>query len=168
MSRARFQFALALSVALALGVVLSSAFGKSEVAPTVVRKALAQSEQVQGAPGRTLALSKVVIEPGAKIALHHHLGTQVARVQAGVLTYTVEQGAVPVYRGESDAEPTLVRSIAGGQTGRVNAGQWLIEQPSDYHRAANNGSSPVVIYLSTLLKTGAPPSTPVSELPSGK
>jgi quercetin dioxygenase-like cupin family protein len=160
--RARFQFALALTAALALGAVLSSAFGQSEVPPTAIRKALAQSDQVQGAPGRTLALSQVVVEPGAKLALHHHLGTQVAHIQSGVLTYTVQSGGVVVYRGEADQQPKTVRSIKAGQTARIRAGQWIVEQPSDIHRAANSGSTPVVIYLATLLKTGAPPATPVS------
>jgi quercetin dioxygenase-like cupin family protein len=161
-ARALFQFALTLTGGLALGLMLSSAFGQAETAPTVVRKALAQSEQAQGAAGRTLALSRVVIEPGAKLALHHHLGTQVARVQSGVLTYTVERGGVVVHRGESDQHPGTVRSIKAGQTGLIHAGQWIVEQPSDFHRAANNGSARVVIYLATLLKTGAPPATPVS------
>jgi quercetin dioxygenase-like cupin family protein len=161
-ARDALQFAITLIAALALGFALSSAFGHAETAPTAVRSALAQSEKVQGAPGRTLALSKVVIEPGAKLALHHHLGTQVAHIQSGVLTYTVEQGSVVVRRGEADQQPKVVRSIEAGQTGRIRAGQWIVEQPSDIHRAANNGSSPVVIYLATLLKKGAPPSTPVS------
>jgi quercetin dioxygenase-like cupin family protein len=164
-ARDKFQFAITLTAALALGFILSSAFGQADTAPTATRSALAQSEQVQGAPGRTLALSKVVIEPGARLAPHHHLGTQVAHIQSGVLTYTVERGSVTVRRGEADQSPKVVRSIKAGQTGRIRAGQWIVEQSSDIHHAANNGSSPVVIYLATLLKKGAPPSTPV---PPGK
>ena len=154
--------ALALAGAVALGAVLPVAFGQSEEAPTAIRNALAQSDRVQGAPGRTLVLSRVKVEPGAALALHHHLGTQVARIQSGVLTYTVRRGSVVVRRGESDQEPETVRSIAAGQTGRIRPGQWIVEQPSDIHQAANNGSTPVVIYLATLLKSGAPPATPVS------
>ena len=52
--------------------------------------------------------------------------------------------------------------IAAGQTARIQAGQWLVEQPSDIHEAANRGSSPVVIYLATLLKNGSPPATPIT------
>jgi quercetin dioxygenase-like cupin family protein len=55
-----------------------------------------------------------------------------------------------------------VRTISAGQTGQIRAGQWIAEQPSDIHRAANNGGDPVVIYLATLLKTGAPAATPVT------
>lgn len=117
---------------------------------------------MQGAPGRELVLSRVVVPAGAKLALHHHLGTQVARVESGVLTYTVERGSVVVRHGQSDANPTVVRRIKAGQTAKIKAGQWIVEQPSDIHRAANNGSQPVTIYIATLLETGAPPATPVS------
>jgi quercetin dioxygenase-like cupin family protein len=158
----RFFTALALIGAFALGALLPGAFGESKAAPTAIRNALAETDQVEGAPHRTMVLSRVLVEPGAKLALHHHQGTQVARIQSGVLTYTVKRGAVVVRRGESDQEPETVRSIKAGQTGRIGKGQWIVEQPSDIHQAANNGSTAVVIYLATLLETGAPASTPVT------
>jgi quercetin dioxygenase-like cupin family protein len=114
------------------------------------------------APDRTLILSRVVIQPGATVAPHHHLGTQVARIQSGALRYTVRQGSVVVRRGESDQNPQVARKIKAGQTGTLRAGEWIVEQPSDVHRAANRGSKPVVVYLTTLLKKGAPAATPVS------
>jgi quercetin dioxygenase-like cupin family protein len=161
-SKRRFLILLGLLAACALGAALPRAFGQTGVEPTAVRNALAQTDRVQGAPGRTMVLSRVVVQPGAELALHHHLGTQVARIQSGTLTYTVRSGAVVVRRGESDQEPQAVRTIAAGQTGRIRAGQWIVEQPSDIHQAANGGSTPVVIYLATLLQAGAPPATPVS------
>jgi quercetin dioxygenase-like cupin family protein len=153
--------AVTLLAACTLAAALPVALGQPGGEPTAVRNALAQTDQVQGAPGRTLVLSRVVVQPGAKLALHHHLGTQVAHIQAGVLTYSVRSGSVLVRSGESDQQPQTVRTIAAGQTGRIAAGQWIVEQPSDIHRAANRGSTPVVIYLATLLKKGAPPATPV-------
>ncbi len=158
----RLPIALALAATFVLGAVWQSAFGQSSVEPTAIRNALAQTDDVRGAPKRTMVLSRVVVEPGAVLALHHHLGTQVARIQSGTLTYTVEQGSVVVRRGESDQDPQVLRTIESGQTGRIAKGQWIVEQPSDIHRATNKGSTPVVIYLATLLKKGAPPSTPVS------
>lgn len=166
LARLRFLVPLALAVGLAMGALISSAFGQSEAAPTAVRNALAQTSNVQGAPDRTLVLSRVVVEPGAKLATHHHLGSQVARIQSGVLRYTVRRGSVVVRRGESDQHPAVVRKIAAGQSGSIGAGEWIVEQPSDIHEAANRGSVPVVIYLATLLKKGAPPATPVT-LPPG-
>ena len=159
--RHRYRVATALLAACALAAALPVAFGQPGREPTAVRSALAQTDRVQGAPGRTLVLSRVVVQPGAKLALHHHLGTQIARIQAGVLTYSVRSGSVLVRSGESDQQPQTVRTITAGQTGRIAAGQWIVEQPSDIHRAANRGSIPVVIYLATLLKKGAPPATPV-------
>ena len=168
MRRFRLLAVLSLVGAFALGSVLSDALGLSKAAPTAVRSALAQTDHVQGAPNRTLALSRVAMEPGAKLALHHHLGSQVARVQSGVLTYTVRRGSVLVREGEADQQPRAVRSIEAGQTGRIRAGQWIVEQPSDIHQAANNGSAPVVVYLATLLEAGAPPATPVSLPDAGR
>jgi quercetin dioxygenase-like cupin family protein len=162
MLRSRTLLVLALLAAFALGATLPGAFAQTAAAPTVVRNALAQSAKVQGAPNRTMVLSRVEVAPGAQLALHHHLGTQISHIEAGVLTYTVRQGSATVREGESDQSPRLVRTIAAGQTARVKPGQWLVEQPSDVHEAANNGSVPVVIYLATLLKTGAPPATPVT------
>jgi quercetin dioxygenase-like cupin family protein len=161
--RPHLLIVLALVAAFALGAVLPGAFGQSKAAPGAVRNALAESSQVEGAPDRTLVLSRVVVDPGAKLALHHHLGTQVARIHAGTLTYTVESGSAVVRRGESDQDPQIVRTIKAGQTARIKAGQWIVEQPSDIHRAANRGTTPVVIYLATLLETGAAPSTPVPQ-----
>lgn len=153
---------LVLVAVLALGVLLPAALAGSAQAPTAVRNALAQSSAVQGAPGRTMVLSRVEVEPGAKLALHHHLGTQISRIESGTLTYTVRRGSAVVREGESDQQPRRVRTIAAGETARIRPGQWLVEQPSDIHEAANRGEEPVVIYLATLLKTGAPPATPVT------
>jgi len=157
---------LVLLASFAAGVLLPT-FGNSETAPTAIRNALAQTSQVQGVPDRTMVLSRVVVERGATLALHHHFGTQIARIQSGVLTYTVRQGSVVVRRGESDREPEVVRTIKAGQTAGIRAGQWIVEQSSDIHQAANRGTAPVVIYIATLLTKGAPPSTPVTLPPAG-
>jgi quercetin dioxygenase-like cupin family protein len=159
--RSRLLIVLAVTVAAALGALLPVAFGRDAAAPTATRDALAQTERVQGAPGRTMVLSRVTVPPGVQLALHHHLGTQIARVERGALTYTVRQGSAVVWEGESDQDPRKLRTIQAGQTARLRSGQWIVEQPSDVHEAANRGSVPVVLYLATLLKTGAPPSTPV-------
>lgn len=160
--RSQLLTLLAVASAFALGALLPSAFADTAVAPTVVRNDLAQTSAVQGAPNRTMVLSRVKVEPGAELATHHHLGTQISRVTAGVLTYTVRKGSAVVRRGDAEANPQTVRTIKAGQTAQIHAGEWLVEQPSDIHEAANRGSTPVVIYLATLLQKGAPPATPVA------
>ena len=158
MRRLRLTLAVAATALVAIGAVAGYVIAQSGGA-TAVRTPLAQSTKVKGAKGKTLGLSRVTIPAGGTIALHHHEGTQVAYIQSGVLTYTVKSGSVTVMSGPAD-DPTVVRKIAGGQTGKIKAGQWIVEQPSTIHQAANNGSAKIVIYLSTLLRTGAPPSTP--------
>lgn len=166
LAHSRILVVLALVTGVALGTVLPTAFGKSEAAPTAIRNALAQSSKVQGAGGRTMVLSRVLVEPGAKLATHHHLGTQIARVQSGMLRYTVRRGSIVVRRGQSDQSPTVVRTIKAGQTGSIRGGDWIVEQPSDIHEATTGSSQPVVIYIATLLKDGAAPSTPVTLPPA--
>jgi quercetin dioxygenase-like cupin family protein len=160
MRRLRLSLVLAAACLVAVGVAVGHVLAQSG-GSTVTRTALAESTKVRGASGRTLGLSRVTIPVGGKIALHHHQGTQVAYIQAGVLTYTVKSGGVSVRSGPAD-NPTFVRKINGGQTGTIRAGQWIVEQPSTIHRAANTGKAKVVIYLATLLRSGAPPSTPNS------
>jgi quercetin dioxygenase-like cupin family protein len=160
-NRGRLLVALALVVVFALGALLPSAFAGPQSPPAAVRNALAQTSHVQGAPQRTMVLSRVTVPPGVKLAEHHHLGTQIAHVESGTLTYTVRQGAAEVREGESDQQPRQVRTIHAGRTARLRPEQWIVEQPSDIHEAANRGGTPVVLYIATLLKTGAPPSTPV-------
>ena len=163
MNRLTFRLpvtALGVVAVVAMAIILPTAFGASAPTPAPSRQAMAQTDHVQGAPGRTMVLSKVTVPAGAKLAVHHHLGTQISRVVAGTLTYTVRQGKAELFEGESE-EPRRVRVITAGKTANIRAGQWLVEQPSDIHQAANRGSSPVVIYLATLLKDGAAPSPPV-------
>jgi quercetin dioxygenase-like cupin family protein len=125
------------------------------------RTVLAQTVDPPGARGRTLGLSRVTIPPDTRLPLHRHPGVQLAYVQQGTLTYTVKRGVVEVYRGAADQDPGVVRRVSGGQSGSVNAGEWVIERPRDVHFGANNGDRPVVILLATLFKNGMPPSIPV-------
>jgi len=145
--------ALALAAA---GLVLARGAEQEEV----TRDALAQSSTVEGAPDRTLGLSRVVIPAGDSIPLHHHEGTQIAQVRKGVLTYKVATGHVDVMKGASDEDPQLVRRIDAGQKGKIKSGEWIVEQPSVKHSAVNRGRKKIVIMLANLLRTGAPPSTP--------
>jgi quercetin dioxygenase-like cupin family protein len=158
MRRTRLTLILAALGLLATGIVVGHVIARSG-GSTVTRTALAQSTKVRGAQGRTLGLSRVTIPVHGAIALHHHEGTQVSYIQSGVLTYTVKSGGVTVFSGPADNR-TVVRKISAGQTGPIRAGQWIVEQPSTIHRAANKGHTKIVIYLATLLKKGAPPSTP--------
>lgn len=155
-----FVVALAACAILAAGGAIGYAVAGTGDAPSAKRTMLARSLHVRGAPDRTLGLSRVVIPPGGRIPLHHHEGTQVAYIASGVLSYHVKTGSVTVRRGAADEHPRVIKKIKAGHTGRIRAGDWIVEQPSTHHRAANNGKQRIVIYLGTLLRHGAPPSTP--------
>jgi quercetin dioxygenase-like cupin family protein len=158
MGRVRLSLVLSALALVAAGVLVGRVIAQSGDS-TVVRTPLAESTKVKGAAGRTLGLGRVTLPAGGTIALHHHAGTQIAYIQKGVLTYTVKTGSVSVMSGPADAA-TVVRKIGAGKTGKIRAGQWIVEQPSTIHQAANNGSGPILIYVATLLESDAPPSTP--------
>ncbi len=146
-----------LGVGAATGAVVAGSAGPSEP-PAPKYNSLARKVGPIGTPGRALGLSRVVIQPGAKIPLHYHEGTQVSYIEAGTLTYTVKTGGVKVMTGPGD-DGRVVRRIKAGQTGKIRAGQWLAEQPGTHHKAANKGKKKIVIYLANLLKKNAAPST---------
>jgi len=144
------------------GIGAGAVFAQSRQAtPTAIRNQLAASDNVLGAKNRTLGLSRVIIPPGTKLALHHHLGTQSVYIQSGILKYTVHSGSVTLMRGLADVNPKVVGKIKAGQTGTLKPGIWFVEQPSDHHSAENRSNGKVVVLQATLLKTGAPPATPL-------
>jgi hypothetical protein len=114
------------------------------------------------APGQELYLQKVVIAPGAKLAEHFHEGTQLATVRAGVLTYNIVSGEAVVTR--PGGEP---KTVAGPSVVTLRTGDTLVESSSLVHYGSNRGKRPVVIELATLLRIGAPLSTPVGEGDAG-
>ena len=103
----------------------------------------------------------MLIPARAEIALHRHPGTQVAYIASGTLTYSVRRGGVTVMSG-APGESKTVAKIGPGQTGKIAAGQWIVEQPNTVHSGRNATGKPVVIYLATLFPIGSAPSTPVS------
>jgi quercetin dioxygenase-like cupin family protein len=159
--RRRHSIPVALCALLAAAALGGYAGAQMAEPEPVVREALAQDVNPAGGKGRTLGLSRVDVQPGAKLALHRHPGVQIARIDEGVLTYTVVTGAVNVWRGNPEAKATKVRTIAAGQTAPIRAGQWIVEKPGTIHRAANRGKATIVIYISSLFRNGAPPAIPV-------
>jgi quercetin dioxygenase-like cupin family protein len=156
------------AVALAtVGVLIGILVGALAVQATVILPKpkltnLAKSEAVRGAPGRELKLTRVDVPAAAELPPHRHLGTQIARIVKGTLTYTVIKGSVTVRTGAADGSEKVVRKIKAGQTGKIRTGQWIVEQPNVHHFARNLGPDPVVIYLATLFPKGAPASVPVA------
>jgi quercetin dioxygenase-like cupin family protein len=150
-----------LAIPLSAGAGAFAAEIDKSAAPAVSRAALARQVDPVGAEGRTLGLARVRVAPRARLALHQHPGTQLAYLERGVLTYTVQTGSVEVRRGPGDRPRNPVRTIGAGQTARIRAGEWIVEQPGTVHRARNEGRAAVVIVLATLFPNGSPPSLAV-------
>jgi quercetin dioxygenase-like cupin family protein len=157
--RSRTMFVL--FTILAAGIVTGSyATAALRATPKpAVRDPLASVSNPINGKGETLGLDKVTIPVGTVLALHHHPGSDIAYVQQGELTYSVKSGHVTVMSGPASA-PRVVRQISAGQTGTLKAGDWIAENPSVIHHAANNGKQPIVIYISWLYPIGAPAAIP--------
>ena len=110
-------------------------------------------------PGYTMYLYRVVVPPGVQIPSHHHPGQQMARIQEGTLTYTVEQGTLQIGRNGAD-EPT--ETVTGPATIELQTGDSVYEPESMVHHAVNEGDIDVVIIISSLITTGQPLSIPTS------
>jgi quercetin dioxygenase-like cupin family protein len=119
--------------------------------------------EVAGVPGQSLHLARYEIAPMTDLRPHFHDGTQIGIVISGILTYTVLTGSVTVYQRGADGKPERIAEIAGGQTRRVPAGQWVVEHADTTHFGANRDDIPLVIVTSSLLRAGAPLATPVSQ-----
>ena len=111
------------------------------------------------APGERLGLWHYTIPAGSALVPHRHPGWQIARVSSGTLTYTILTGTVTVLRAGGAQE-----MHGAGETITLAAGDTVIENPDVQHFGANNGTAPVEIYASSLLKDGEPVAIP---LPSG-
>ncbi|HMJ04491.1 MAG TPA: cupin domain-containing protein [Conexibacter sp.] len=154
---------IALLAVVALAVTAGAAVATTLVTRPgpVVRTPLAAATNPAGAPGKTLGLSRVTVEPGGRLPLHRHPGTQTAYLTQGALTYTVVTGAVTVRRGDPETGADVVRTVRDGETAVIRAGEWIVERPGTIHRAENAGRRRIVIWLATLFKTGAPSAIPV-------
>ena len=132
----------------------------ASVAP-VVREVFAAGDP-RAAPDQRLELVRYTIQPGTALALHRHPGMQLARIESGILTYTVTAGQVTIH--QADGGTRLVRA---GDTARIVAGEWIAEDEGVVHFGANEGPAVVVILASSLLEAASSPAIPVSPSPSG-
>jgi quercetin dioxygenase-like cupin family protein len=135
-----------------------------ELTPSVVSSEVLARATPAVVENPELALARVTIMPGAEIPMHYHVGTQIASIVQGTLTYTVFTGEVLLYR--NGADPNHPHVIQPGETVQLATGDTVVETPESDHRAINKGTAPVVIYLSTLFPAGAPRSVTVDATPT--
>jgi quercetin dioxygenase-like cupin family protein len=153
-----FAAAIALVVAVTTALVATAAAKADPVTRAILGDAAPANS-----PGQELTLQRVTVQPAAKLPTHFHEGTQVAYVEAGVLTYTVETGTLKLTR-KGAAQPT---DVTGPATVKLVPGDGIIENAAVVHHAENKGTKPVVIVLAALLRAGAPLATPVGTATPG-
>jgi quercetin dioxygenase-like cupin family protein len=136
--------------------MLAAAAPTSARSSEVVTRTVFGETAPENSPGQRLIISRVTIPPGARLSPHFHEGTQFARIKAGTLTYRILSGT---------AEVTSARGRVSHPTGPtviyLRKGDSIVENEGLAHAAENRGRIPVVIELSTLLRAGANPSTPL-------
>jgi oxalate decarboxylase/phosphoglucose isomerase-like protein (cupin superfamily) len=115
-------------------------------AEPVVREILDELVDPPGAVGRTLTLARYTIAPGAALSPHIHPGVQMASIESGTLTYTVESGTATVRRAGS-TEP---EAITGPNTTTLGPGDSVTELGDMVHFGANDTDAPVVILAALL------------------
>jgi quercetin dioxygenase-like cupin family protein len=119
-------------------------------AEPVLREILAATEDPPGATGRTLTLARYTIQPGAKLPAHVHPGIQMAWIERGTLTYTIESGTAQVRRaGTEQPEP-----VEGPTTLALEAGDAVFELGDMVHFGENASAEPIVIFAALLTETG--------------
>lgn len=155
--------AAGLAVVIAVISVIGASVNESDdtsserpAAGTGVTRTPLGSADPSNAPGQTLYLQRVTIDPHAKLAEHYHQGTQVARVLSGTLTYNIVKGTATVTRANGKVE-----RVTGPKRVLLHADDWLIETADLEHFGANDTDTPVEIELAALLERGAPMATPV-------
>jgi quercetin dioxygenase-like cupin family protein len=129
--------------------------------PAPVVRAILAGGDPAAAPGQRLELARYTIQPHTKLAAHHHPGMQLALIETGTLTYTVISGSVDVHAADG-----TTRTISAGQTGTINAGEWIAENEQIVHFGENGTDKPLTILASSLFLAGAPPAIVVSPAPS--
>ena len=152
------------ALTLVLGVAAATACGSSSTTaapattaraggPTttvaVAKDVLGTDPAPPGAPGRTLTLIRYTNAPGAKLSPHVHPGVQLASIQSGTLTYTVESGTATVTRAGGDTD-----EITGPATTTLGPGDAVVEHDGMVHFGANDTDQPVVILATLLTEDG--------------
>ncbi|MCD9623651.1 hypothetical protein [Rhabdothermincola salaria] len=122
----------------------------------VVREILSEHVDPPGVPGMTLSLVRYTIAPGAQLAPHVHPGIQMAFIESGTLSYTVESGTAVVRRATGTEE-----DVTGPSTTSIEAEESVVEVGDMVHFGANDTDAPIVILATLLTEDGAGLSVPV-------
>jgi hypothetical protein len=150
---------VALVVVGVVGVAVVAYAAKDE---EPIRRVIHATAEPANAPGQSMTLQEIEIDPGAELPEHFHEGTQLATIRAGVLTYEVVSGTVMVIRKNGSTE-----TVGGPATLELRVGDSLVENEALVHYGANKGKKKVVLDVAALLHDGAPLATTIGSGATG-
>ena len=108
------------------------------------------------APGETLQLLRLTLDPGVTIAMHHHPGPVIISVESGVFVTSFEQSTAVITRAGAAADATP-EPVDAGEEYTLNAGDTVAYDADTMgHVMKNGGSDPLVLIASVLFENGQP------------
>jgi quercetin dioxygenase-like cupin family protein len=109
--------------------------------------------QPAAAPGQTLQMLKLTMEPNSTIDLHHHPGAVVISVVSGQFTTSFADSSAMLSRADlADTEP-----VESGTDYVLNPGDTVAYDASTTgHVMKNEGTEPLVLIASVLFEDGQP------------
>jgi quercetin dioxygenase-like cupin family protein len=155
----------ALSLAATAGAQPTTPIPAEPASTEVTREVLVPGGPA-AAPGQVLQLVRYTIPPGAQLPQHTHPGMQVAWVESGTLSYTVVEGAVPLYRAATDGTSGAEAIEPGDGEVAILPGDAFVEPAGVVHVGRNAGPEAVVVLVASLLTEGAPPATVIEATPA--
>lgn len=153
--------AVATTVAFAAGAAGPAGAATTPGTTAAVTRTIEVQTDPINAPGQTMSLQRVVIQPRTTLTEHYHQGTQMARVVKGTLTLNVITGQVQV-----TGSGGTVRTYDGPSTVTLRPGDSLVEIPPVVHYGENTTGRKVVLDVAALIQSGAPLATPTQPAPT--
>ena len=159
---ARAWWRVLLVALVVVGVVAGAVVASAAKDEEPIRRVVHATTEPANAPGQSMTLQEIEIDPGAKLPEHFHEGTQLATIKAGVLTYEVVSGTVTVIRKDGSTE-----TLSAPTTLELRVGDSLVENEALVHFGANDGKKKVVLDVAALLHDGAPLATTIGSGATG-
>jgi len=108
------------------------------------------------APGETLQLLQLTLDPGVTIAMHHHPGPVIITVVSGQFTTSFAESSAVITRAGAAADATP-EPVDSGEEYVLNPGDTVAYDANTMgHVMKNAGTEPLVLMASVLFETGQP------------
>lgn len=108
------------------------------------------------APGQTLNLLRLTLDPGVTISMHHHPGPVIISVESGTFITSFAESTAVITRAGAAADATP-EPVDSGEEYTLNAGDTVAYDANTMgHVMKNGGTDPLVLIASALFEDGQP------------